>query len=197
MPRVGLTPSTVVDAALVLVDEVGPDALTLTAVADRLGVRTPSLYNHVEGLDDLRERMAAKALGDLADALEAVAAHDDPRAPLVAYRRWASDNPSRYALVPVPAARSDALTNAPSVRMVELATAWAGRFGLHDDDAVHAARALRSALHGFCTIETAGGFGLQVDVEDSFHVLVELLVAGLQASGARPTRPEHGCRVLQ
>lgn len=183
MPRVGLTPATVVDAALELVDEDRPEPPTLTAVADRLGVRTPSLYNHVDGLDDLRARMSARALADLADALAAVADHDDPRAPLVAYRGWAKDNPSRYALVPVPAAPGDAVTNAPSVRLVGLVTAWVGRFGLHDDDAVHAARALRSALHGFCTIETAGGFGLPVDVEDSFHVLVELLVAGLRASG--------------
>ncbi len=190
MPRVGLTPSTVVDAALALIDQDGLDALTLTAVAHNLGVRTPSLYNHVAGLDDLRERMAAKALSDLADALEAVADHDDPRAPLVAYRGWARDNPSRYALVPVPAASSDAVTNPPSVRLVGLVTTWAGRFGLHDDEAVHAARAMRSALHGFCTIETAGGFGLPVDVEDSFRVLVELLMAGLRASSTQ-TPDDH------
>lgn len=187
MPRAGLTPSTVVDAALELVDEDGPDTLTLTAVAERLGVRTPSLYNHVGGLDDLRERMAARAIDDLADALEVAAGDDDPRAALVAYRRWARDHPSRYALVPVPAARDDAATAAPSARLVHLVTTWAGRFGLHGDDAVHAARAMRSALHGFCTIETAGGFGLPVDAEASFRRLVDLLVAGLQE--ARPGGP--------
>ena len=60
MPRAGLTPATVVDAAIALVDRDGPDALTLAAVADRLDVRAPSLYNHVDGLDDLRSRAAAR-----------------------------------------------------------------------------------------------------------------------------------------
>jgi len=181
--RAGLTPSSVVEAALALVDDGGPDALTLAGVADRLGVRGPSLYNHVDGLDDLRERTAARALRDLADALEVVADDEDPRALLVAYRRWAGHHPSRYALLPVVPAPDDAATSAPSVRLVGLVTAWAGRFGLHGDDAVHAARTLRSAMHGFCTIETAGGFGLPVDVEESFRVLTDLLVAGLRASG--------------
>lgn len=190
MPRAGLTPSAVVDAAIGLVDRGGPDALTLTAVADELGVRAPSLYNHVDGLEDLRSRTAARAMGDLADALEEAVGDDDPKAFLVAYRRWARDHPSRYALLPVQPAPSDGPrdppTVAPSDRLVGLATTWAARFDLHGDDAIHAARALRSAVHGFCTIETAGGFGLPVDVEASFDVLVDLLVAGLRSSSPPP-----------
>lgn len=182
MPRAGLTPSTVVDEALALVDEDGPDALTLTAVADRLGVRVPSLYNHVDGLDDLRDRAAARALDDLADALEVAASDEDPRVLLDAYRRWARAHPSRYALLPVQPAPTGAPTVAASVRVVDVVTTWAGRYGLRGEDAVHIARALRSALHGFCTIETAGGFGLPADVEDSFAVLVDLLVTGLGVS---------------
>jgi AcrR family transcriptional regulator len=186
MPRAGLTPAAVVDAAIALVDRDGPEALTLTAVADRLGVRAPSLYNHVDSLDDLRTRAAARSLTDLADALEGSAGDDDPRTFLHAYRQWARSHPARYALLPVqptPAGEPhEPATVAPSIRLVELATTWAGRFDLHDDAAIHAARALRSAMHGFCTIETAGGFGLPVDIEDSFQTLVDLLIAGLRAS---------------
>jgi hypothetical protein len=35
-------------------------------------------------------------------------------------------------------------------------------------------------VHGFATLEVAGGFGLPKDCDESFRRLVEALVAGLQ-----------------
>jgi hypothetical protein len=47
---------------------------------------------------------------------------------------------------------------------------------------VHAARAVRSGLHGFVALESAGGFGLRQDVQESYDRLVDLLDAGIRAS---------------
>src|SRR5262249_53912537 len=58
MPRAGLDSESVVAAAAAMADEDGLEAVTLTRLAGRLGVRTPSLYAHVRGLDDLRGRLA-------------------------------------------------------------------------------------------------------------------------------------------
>ena len=52
--------------------------------------------------------------------------------------------------------------------------------GLQGEDAVHALRAFRSMVHGFATLEVAGGFGLPEDCDQSFRRLVNALVAGLQ-----------------
>ena len=65
MPRVGLNGDAVVDAALAVVDENGPRALTLATVAARVGVATPSLYQHVAGLAHLRARVAARVLTEM------------------------------------------------------------------------------------------------------------------------------------
>ncbi|MBA2637496.1 MAG: helix-turn-helix transcriptional regulator [Solirubrobacterales bacterium] len=60
MPRAGLSPNVLVDEAALLVDEHGLEALSLSALADRVGVRPPSLYKHVAGADDLRRRLSAR-----------------------------------------------------------------------------------------------------------------------------------------
>jgi hypothetical protein len=52
-------------------------------------------------------------------------------------------------------------------------------WGLEGDEAIHAVRALRSAVHGFVAIEAGGGFGMQVDVDVSFDRLVGTLAGGL------------------
>jgi hypothetical protein len=52
--------------------------------------------------------------------------------------------------------------------------------GLQGEDAIHALRAFRSMIHGFATLEVAGGFGLPEDCDESFRRMVQFLVAGLQ-----------------
>ena len=69
MPRVGLDPAAVVAAGAALADEVGLANLTMGLLAERVGVRTPSLYKHVSSQEDLNRRIAALALSEAADAV--------------------------------------------------------------------------------------------------------------------------------
>jgi hypothetical protein len=56
-------------------------------------------------------------------------------------------------------------------------------YGLEGDDAIHAARAVRSALHGFVALEAGGGFGIPVELDESFDRMVAALARGLSDSG--------------
>jgi Tetracyclin repressor-like, C-terminal domain len=65
-------------------------------------------------------------------------------------------------------------------------------YGMEGEDAVHAARALRSGLHGFASIEAAGGFAIPADRDESFRRMVAALAAGLVGparSAGPPARP--------
>jgi hypothetical protein len=53
-------------------------------------------------------------------------------------------------------------------------------FGLEGDDAVHAVRGLRSLVHGFASLDISGGFGLPLELDESFSRLVDLFIAGLE-----------------
>ena len=54
-------------------------------------------------------------------------------------------------------------------------------FDLAGDDAIDAIRALRSALHGFVSLEAEGGFGLPLDVDRSFDRLVQGMVSAFSS----------------
>ena len=188
-PRLGLTRDRVIDAAIEIADEQGAATPTLAQVAARLGVRAPSLYNHVAGLDDLRHALTLRALDELGRRLQAAAVGrsgaDALRAMAGAYRAFAAQRPG-LAAATVPTTEVDD----PEIRRAGaeiLATLLAGlsAFGLRDDEAIHAARALRSAIYGFVTIERAGGFGLPEDVDHSFRWMIDRLIAALEAGGGR------------
>jgi|SRR4051794_5273469 len=184
MPRAGLTPAAVVGAAADLADAHGLDAVTLAAVAGAVGVRTPSLYNHVGGLEDVRRGVALTAVRELGDALRDAAvgrAADDALVALArAYRAYARAHPGRYAAAQRAPAADDADLAAAAARAVDALLAVLAGYGLEADDAIHAARAVRSALHGFVALEAAGGFGIPVDLDESFDRMVAALARGLR-----------------
>jgi AcrR family transcriptional regulator len=183
MPRAGLDTDRVVAAAAQIADADGLDGLSLAALAGKLGVRPPSLYAHVGGLDDLRRRVALRALRELTAVLQTAAAGrangDALRAVAHAYRAYALEHPGSYASLQRAPAPDDAEAIDAAKQVVEVVLAVLRGYGIEGDDALHATRAVRSALHGFVAVETAGGFGLPLDIDESFDRLVSLLDVGL------------------
>jgi AcrR family transcriptional regulator len=184
MPRAGLTETRVVEEGERIADEVGLTNLTLAALADRLGVRQPSLYKHIAGTDGLRRSISLRAKQELAQVLGRAAvgrARDEAIIAMArAYRTWAHTHPGRYAAAQRAPVRGDVDDELASAAVTQVAFDVMAGYELHDDDAVDAIRALRAALHGFVTLEADGGFGLPVDVGRSF----DRLVAGLATAFA-------------
>src|SRR6185312_1842483 len=100
MARRGLSRAAVVETAARLADRDGYDALTLGAVAAEVGVRPPSLYNHVDGLAGLRRELALAGLTELGerirDAAVGRAGEDALLALAAAYRAYAREHPGVY-----------------------------------------------------------------------------------------------------
>ncbi len=187
-PRAGLDRAAVVRAAAALADAEGPAAVSLARVADELGVRTPSLYNHVAGLDGLRRELALLGLRELTAELEGAVAGTRGDAALVAladaYRAFAHRRPGLYAATLRAAAAGDAELAEVSAKLIELVLrALTGR-GLADDDALHAVRGFRSVVHGFVALEAAGGFALALDRNESYQRLVRTFIDGFRRAQA-------------
>lgn len=189
MPRVGLDPASVTAAAAALVDEVGFDRLGMGLLAERLGVRTPSLYKHVDGLADLTHRIAVLAMdelaGDIRDATQGRSGRDALVAGAQAMRRYVLAHPGRYAAgnAARPSGLDDPLVPAVN-RVITSWTAMLHGYRLEPGQGMHALRMLRSVLHGFATLEAIGSFRMDADVDDSFAWMIDFIDHGLGAARA-------------
>ena len=187
MPRMGLDAESVIDAAARLADANGLPAVTLARVAADLGVRAPSLYNHIDGRDGLRRAVALRGVRELGAALrDAAVGRSGPdalAAAAQAYRAYALAHPGRYAATVAAPNGDDPVYRAAVTETVDVVLAVLRSWELEGDDVVHAARTFRSAVHGFVAIEAAGGFGIPVDLDASFERLVATLAAGLENRG--------------
>ncbi|MEU7869230.1 TetR/AcrR family transcriptional regulator [Dactylosporangium sp. NPDC049140] len=184
MPRAGLSPAAVVDAALRVLDDGGPEALTLAAVAGVCGVATPSLYKHVAGLAELRALLRIRILDEFtAEATAAMLGRsgDDALEALAdVYDAFVTRHPNRYALVPQRADPDPGVTAAADRFLAVVFAVFKG-YDLTDDQVVHATRVLRAALHGFAVLHP--GFQMGQDVAVTRRVLVETLKAIRVAAG--------------
>jgi AcrR family transcriptional regulator len=187
-PRAGLDPARVTDAAVAIADADGLDAVTIARVAAELGVKGPSLYNHVASRDALVSAVALRGITELTDQLALAVAGRSGEAALQAiastYRAYAAASPGRYAAGLRAPDSSDAKLVAAATRTLDLFNATLRGFELSDEEQVHAVRALRSALHGFVTLEAGGGFAMAVDTDASFAAMVSMLVAGIEGRAA-------------
>ncbi|WP_312115125.1 TetR/AcrR family transcriptional regulator [Brevibacillus reuszeri] len=185
MPRMGLDFSTVVSAAAVLADEKGMDGISLGELAQRLNVRTPSLYNHVDSLEALKQSLAIYGLNRLYEKLQvsadgllgdaAVYAMSD------AYISFARNHPGLYDATFRAPVTSDPELHHAQQQVVGLVAQTLHVYDLQGDHALHTIRGFRSILHGFASIESSGGFGLPLDLDVSFRMLVDTFLAGIHA----------------
>ena len=168
-------------AAAALADEQGLADLTLARLASALGIRTPSLYAHVAGLGDLRARLGARGAREMAGELQAAAAGrsgaEALRAVAAAYRGYAHGHPGSYAAMQVASDRAD--NQAAGAAAVAVFLAVLEGYGISGEAAIHVVRAVRSALHGFVSLEREGGFGIPLSLDESYATLVEMIDTGL------------------
>ena len=187
--KAGITLEDVVEAAAAIADRDGLEAATLTAVAGELGIKTPSLYNHLEGLSGLRRLLAIhgsklllktfeEAIGDLegTEALRSIARAD---------REFARDHRGLYdSFLPAPKPDEDTELYEAMAEPVFLVAHVLLDMGIPQSEAIHLIRALRALLHGFLDLEAREGFGMPVGIDASFDVAVELIIGGIEAAAA-------------
>jgi AcrR family transcriptional regulator len=181
-----LSRDSIVNAALTFLDREGWDALTINALANQLGTKGPSLYNHVNSLDDLRRTVRMRVVGDIIDMLNTVGQGRTPDDAVMvmaaAYRSYAHHHPGRYsAFTRMPLGGGDdpdftEATRAAAEPVISVLSAY----GLDTEAAFFAALEFWSAMHGFVLLEMTGVMA-GIDTDGVFTDMVMRLATGMQS----------------
>jgi len=175
----------IVSAARAIVESEGLDGLTMQKVASVVGVRAPSLYKHVSGRGELIKLIAEVTVEELSMTLESASRGSDLRVNLDAmaraFREFAHRRPESYRLVFAPTSdewRPDPAVLAAAVRpVVETAGGLAG-----SQHGLEAARLVTAWAHGFVTMELAGAFRMEGDIDSAFYFGIERIGASLESA---------------
>ena len=172
----------ILNVAATVLEEFGPDALTMRELATRMGIRAPSLYKHVRDKDDILIGLQERALVDMARHLAAA----DPGLLGLAgsYRSWAKAHPRLYEVVTRrPLAREHLSPGVESAAAAPIVAAAGG------DE--HRARALWALAHGLVDLELSGRFPDGADLDTTWRTAL----AGFESPA--PHAPECAHRQVR
>ncbi|WP_127474178.1 TetR/AcrR family transcriptional regulator [Microbacterium sulfonylureivorans] len=165
----------IVDAGRDVLELGGAAKVTMQAVADRVGVRAPSLYKRVRDRDALLQLVVEATVDDLGARL---AASDGSLVGLArGYRSFAHDHPEGFRLMYAMSGSADALRRASEPVLT------AARDAVGAEHALDAARLLTAWATGFVNMELAGAFQLGGDVDEAFEYGLERLEVALASPG--------------
>lgn len=186
MPRQQkISKTEIIEKVLFLTDKKGAETFTVQGLARGLGIKAPSLYNHVSGLSSLRQAVSARVHADLTEAIKArvgsKAGSNAIFALSKAYRQYAKRYPGRYRLVTAFPSRRSRDWNTFFLGLRDIFFEAFKDYGLNERDTRSAARALRSMLHGFVVLELNGGWSQVVDMDSSFNDCISLFTTALES----------------
>lgn len=187
MPRPGLSADAVIGAAMEIADSAGIESLTLSLLAKRLGVRPPSLYKHVAGLEDILQALSLRGLQEVNRRLQRATVGKSRDAALFAlasaYWQFARDRPGLYAAsLRIAKAREREIGAANDMLLATVLAVLSG-YGISGNDMIHASRGLRTIIHGFVSLDASGAFRLKSDLDETFTRLLEAYARDLAARG--------------
>ena len=179
----------IVDAAVSIVTEAGPQALTTRRLADAAGVTTMTIYSRFGGMDGVSSAVFDVGFAQLTERLRAVeataAAARDVLESCRAYRRFGVENPGLYSIMFERAIPLDpeSTSSAAAESFDELVGRISRLVGPAGGAAtVHAhAYGLWALCHGLVNLETTGmGTSKRVaDTNTTFDTAVSTFIDGL------------------
>jgi AcrR family transcriptional regulator len=179
----------IVDAAISIVTEAGPQALTTRRLAEAAGVTTMTIYTRFGGMENVSSAVFNVGFAQLTERLRAVeatgTAAQDVLESCRAYRRFGVENPGLYSIMFERATVLDpeSTSSAAGESFDELVQRISRLVGTDGRSAtVHAhAYGLWALCHGLVNLETTGmGASKQIaDTNTTFDTAVSTFIDGL------------------
>ncbi|WP_187445004.1 TetR/AcrR family transcriptional regulator [Rossellomorea vietnamensis] len=186
-PRMGLTKDKIMETAANMADSDGIGSVTIANLAKKLKIQPPSLYNHIQGLNELKTVMAIYGLNQLHDEMkEALGGKEGDKAVHAlgdSYLAFSRSHPGLYEAALLAPEPGNTDVQAAGNRIVELALGTLHYLEISEQDALHAVRGLRSVFHGFASLENKGGFEMDLSINESFQRMIDVFLKGIKTGG--------------
>ena len=183
--KAGLDKAKIIETAANIADEKGIAYVTLKVLATELGVKSPSLYKHFNGgLDELNKELMLYGWRCLESEISRAAigkAKDDAIIAIChVYRNFVAEHKGLFGAMQwynmYQAEEHLQATQGTVSILFQVLEAY----GLTEEQKVHIVRMLRGFLQGFAAIESHGGYGNPIPVDDTFDFAIKTILNGIR-----------------
>lgn len=184
MTRAGIDKETIIRSAAQLVNQAGMEQITMKMLADNLGVKPPSLYNHISGLEELKKQLMifgwTQAKEKLLLSLAGVSGYDAIKAMCYAFYDYATENTGLFEVMLWYNKFQNEEASEATAELLAVIFRITRSLDIPDNYCFHLIRTFRGFLEGFFLLVNNGSFGHPLPITDSFELSVNILIAGIK-----------------
>lgn len=183
----GLSKEKIIDEAVHWIEMTGQPSISLHELARRLGIKTPSLYNHIENTRELQYEVfryaIEKFVANQKAATQNLEKDEAVRAFAEGYHAFATANKGLYKLIMTLPSESDSKAKEIALPLLKTVVEILSKYGLPEEAIAHWQRVFRAILHGFISEEELGYFYYykDADLKKSREIAVQCFLDGLHA----------------
>ena len=185
MSKNNISNELIIETSAKLSNKVGLDNLSLKMIAKELNIKSPSLYNHISSLNEIKERLMIygwKGLEEkVIESAVGVAGYDALRNMCYAFYDYATNNKGVFtAMLWYNKFESDEKNNA-TTKLFSLIFKILKPLNISDNNIEHIIRTLRSFLEGFLLLVNNNAFGNPISIKESFSLSLEIIINGIKS----------------
>lgn len=189
LAKKGLDKNAVIERAAALANEKGLENVTIKELADSLEIRSPSLYNHISGLEELRKEIMLygwkQAEKRILQAATGTEGYDAIRAMCREFYVYASENKGIFSAMLWYNKYADEASSEATSGLFSRLYGIMEDMGISRERTEHLIRTLRGFLEGFALLVNNGAFGHPADIDESFEVSLDVLIEGIRAAARK------------
>lgn len=189
LAKKGLDKNSVIERAATLANEKGLENVTIKELADSLEIRSPSLYNHISGLEELRKEIMLygwkQAEKRILQAAAGTEGYDAIRAMCREFYLYASENKGIFSAMLWYNKYADEASSEATSGLFSRLYGIMEDMGISRERTEHLIRTLRGFLEGFALLVNNGAFGHPADIDESFEVSLDVLIEGIRAAARK------------
>ena len=185
MSKNNISDELIIETSACIANKVGLDNLSLKIIAEELNIKSPSLYNHIRSLDEIKSRLMVygwKQMEEkMLDSAVGVSGYVALKNMCYAFYDYATNNKGVFTAMLWYNKYENAQKENATTRLFNMLFKVMKSLDISDDNINHIIRTLRGFLEGFSLLVNNNAFGNPVSIKESFDLSLEIIMNGIKS----------------
>ena len=185
MSKNNISDELIIETSACIANRVGLDNLSLKLIAEELNIKSPSLYNHIRSLDEIKSRLMVygwKQMEEsMIDSAVGVSGYEALKNMCYAFYDYATNNKGVFTAMLWYNKYENAQKENATTRLFNMLFKVMKSLDISDDNINHIIRTLRGFLEGFSLLVNNNAFGNPISIKESFDLSLEIIMNGIKS----------------
>lgn len=167
-----------------IANKIGLENLSLKLIAEELNIKSPSLYNHISSLDEIKTMLMIYGWKQMEEKIInsaiGLTGYDALKNMCYVFYDYATNNKGVFSAMLWYNKFENKEKDNATTRLFNIVFKIMKPLNISDDNINHIIRTLRSFLEGFSLLVNNNAFGNPISIKESFDLSVEILINGIK-----------------